>query len=95
MNDSKPPLPNSIGTKRDASGGFGDCYFYEKLRRMAWASTTRDAAEMMRGYSPKGSEGFVELPYHSDSALVVIRRKEYGAGGGDSRHNSLLAAASK
>jgi hypothetical protein len=44
---------------------------------MAWASTMRDAAEMTREYSPKGSKQFVELPYHSDSALVVIRRKEY------------------
>ncbi len=76
-------------------GGFGDFYFYKKLRWMAWALTTRDAAKMTRGYSPKGSERFVELPYHSDSALVAIRRKEYGARGGDSRHNSLLAAASK
>jgi hypothetical protein len=50
---------------------------------MAWAPTTRDVAEMTRGYSPKGSERFVELPYHSDSALVVIQRKEYDAGGGE------------
>ncbi len=28
--------------------------FYEKLRRMAWASAMRDAAEMTRGYSSKG-----------------------------------------
>jgi hypothetical protein len=87
--------PTPSAPKEMLLSEFGDFYFYEKLRRMAWASTIRDAAEMTRGYSPKGSERFVELPYHSNSTLVVIRRKEYGAGGGDSRHNSLLAAASK
>jgi hypothetical protein len=76
-----PLCPALLAPKEMLQGGFGDFYFYEKLRRMAWASTTRDAAEMMRVSSPKGSEQFVELPYHSNSALDVNRRKEYGTGG--------------
>jgi hypothetical protein len=62
-------------------GEFRDFYFYEKLRRMAWTSTTRDAVETTRVSSSKGPKQFVELPYHSDSALDVNWRKEYGAGG--------------
>jgi hypothetical protein len=75
--------------------------FLQNARWMASASTTtRDAAEMMRGSRLKGSERFVELPLHADTHW----RKEYGAGGRLPRReesvsgfpaNSLLAAASK
>ena len=41
-NDSKSPLPNSVGTKRDASWvGLGIFYFYEKLQASGRLWTTR------------------------------------------------------
>ncbi len=48
-NDSKPPLPDSVGTKRDASGLVWGFFKLQKLGRMARRGEARDAAEMTRG----------------------------------------------
>jgi hypothetical protein len=43
-----PFCPTPLAPKEMLQGGFGDFYFYEKLRRMALGFDDEDAAEMMK-----------------------------------------------
>ncbi len=118
--DSKPPLPNSVGTKSDASGWVWGFFKLQKLGWMARRGEARDVAEMTRGpikwdrkdtvaydleagsyrQLPAVTGSYRQLPavtgsYRQLPTEVATPLAEFVQAFRGSRHNSLLAAASK